>query len=567
MLLDIENKAIAEAYLKMKEAAAAKKKTDPIGKEDADIDNDGDTDSSDEYLHARRKAIAAKTKSEAMEVELPAKSKMGSSMKKDEDEDDQDEDEAVVVVKSSGGNKKKQDKESMEEGWEEKGKTKPAKPGVVTDKSGAKHDQMSRVRALANAAMQRTAAQQKNVKEDAESIDELSTNKLLNYRAAATKQLGKTSPETEQKRKAGLATSGTKIKSQLKKEDYESIDELSKDTLGSYVKKASVNAAIKRKLGADAKNSSQRVRNPLRKATLNAISKDLNSDSRKRQAGIGKAVDRLTKEDYEIIAELDNRTSDDDRREQRRNTPEERAKQDAIQNARLKSIRPDMRKKLRLPEPKAAMQRTSAQQKNVKEDYESIDELSKDTLKSYADKGMQSANKLMGKANKNFAKSFATTDDTVIWNKGSKQQHAAYKRNANVQKAKARLTKEDAEWDWDAIFDAPEHEIDTMIDEMSDQDLDSFVSEFEQIEEGSNWYQGSTNSTQPSDGMGREKLKPRAEADAAFADAHTDNVKVTDYPGKNDQHQAKMPQAPARPGDKRNSEAKKTLSDMRSGKK
>jgi hypothetical protein len=280
---------------------------------------------------------------------------------------------------------------------------------------------MSRVRALANAAMQRTAAQQKNVKEAAESIDELSTNKLLNYRAAATKQLGKTSPETEQKRKAGLATSGTKIKSQLKKEDYESIDELSKDTLGSYIKKASVNAAIKRRIAADVKNSSQGVRNPLRKATLNAMSKDLNRDSRKRQAGIGKAVDRLT--------------------------------------------------------------------------------------------------------------------------------------------------KEDAEWDWDAIFDAPEHEIDTMIDEMSDQDLDSFVSEFEQIEEGSNWYQGSTNSTQPSDGMGREKLKPRAEADAAFADAHTDNVKVTDYPGKNDQHQAKMPQAPARPGDKRNSEAKKTLSDMRSGKK
>jgi hypothetical protein len=371
MLLDIENKAIAEAYLKMKEAAAAKKKTDPIGKEDADIDNDGDTDSSDEYLHARRKAIAAKTKSEAMEVELPAKSKMGSLMKKDDEEDDEEDDEddedddAVVVVKSNVGNKKKQDKESMEEGWEEKSKTKPAKPGVVTDKSGAKHDQMSRVRALANAAMQRTAAQQKNVKEDAESIDELS----------------------------------------------------------------------------------------------------------------------------------------------------------------------------------------------------------KDTLKSYVDKGARSALKLAKKANKNFGKSFATTDDTVLWNKGSKQQHAAYKRNDNVQKAKALLTKEDTKWDWDAIFDAPEHEVNTMIDEMSDQDLDSFVSEFEQIEEGSNWYQGSTNSIQPSDSMGREKLKSRAEADAAFADAHTDNVKVTDYPGKNDQHQAKMPQAPARPGDKRNNEAKKTLSDMRSGKK
>jgi len=35
----------------------AKKKLDPVGKEDADIDNDGDTDKSDEYLHNRRKAI------------------------------------------------------------------------------------------------------------------------------------------------------------------------------------------------------------------------------------------------------------------------------------------------------------------------------------------------------------------------------------------------------------------------------------------------------------------------------------------------------------------------------
>ena len=37
---------------------AAKKKLDPVGKEDEDIDNDGDADDSDEYLAKRRENIA-----------------------------------------------------------------------------------------------------------------------------------------------------------------------------------------------------------------------------------------------------------------------------------------------------------------------------------------------------------------------------------------------------------------------------------------------------------------------------------------------------------------------------
>lgn len=36
----------------------AKKKLDPVGKEDKDIDNDGDSDSTDKYLANRRKAVA-----------------------------------------------------------------------------------------------------------------------------------------------------------------------------------------------------------------------------------------------------------------------------------------------------------------------------------------------------------------------------------------------------------------------------------------------------------------------------------------------------------------------------
>ena len=48
-LLDMELETLKEA---------AKKKLDPVGKEDKDIDNDGDHDKSDKYLLNRRKTVA-----------------------------------------------------------------------------------------------------------------------------------------------------------------------------------------------------------------------------------------------------------------------------------------------------------------------------------------------------------------------------------------------------------------------------------------------------------------------------------------------------------------------------
>ena len=54
----------------------------------------------------------------------------------------------------------------------------------------------------------------------------------------------------------------------------------------------------------------------------------------------------------EGLTEMDNRTPSGDREEQRRNRPEAKAKQDKKQQKRLKDTSPEMRKKLRLPEPK-----------------------------------------------------------------------------------------------------------------------------------------------------------------------------------------------------------------------
>jgi hypothetical protein len=54
----------------------------------------------------------------------------------------------------------------------------------------------------------------------------------------------------------------------------------------------------------------------------------------------------------EGLSEMDNRTSSGDRREKRNNSPEEKAKQDKEQQKRLTATSPEMRKKLRLLEPK-----------------------------------------------------------------------------------------------------------------------------------------------------------------------------------------------------------------------
>ena len=88
---------------------------------------------------------------------------------------------------------------------------------------------------------------------------------------------------------------------QFAKEEVEQLDELSKSTLGSYTKKASRDATITRKIGADFENDAKRSRSPGMKAAANSLSDKYKSKSWKRKAGIDKAVDRLTKEDVEGV--------------------------------------------------------------------------------------------------------------------------------------------------------------------------------------------------------------------------------------------------------------------------
>lgn len=101
--------------------------------------------------------------------------------------------------------------------------------------------------------------------------------------------------------KPNSTISGIRAKMQNKvQEESEQIDELSKSTLGSYVKKAAADSTISRKIGADFENRASKARSPSMKDANTSLADKFKSDSRKRKAGIDKAVDRLAKEDVDV---------------------------------------------------------------------------------------------------------------------------------------------------------------------------------------------------------------------------------------------------------------------------
>jgi len=84
----------------------------------------------------------------------------------------------------------------------------------------------------------------------------------------------------------------------------EQIDELSKGTLADYAKKATHSARIKQKIAKDFEAGAQRARKPDMKAAGEELSKKYQRKAQKREEGVGKAVDRLAKEEVEQIDEL-----------------------------------------------------------------------------------------------------------------------------------------------------------------------------------------------------------------------------------------------------------------------
>jgi hypothetical protein len=83
-------------------------------------------------------------------------------------------------------------------------------------------------------------------------------------------------------------------------EEVESIEELNKSTLGSYVKKASVDSTISRKIATDFEHRAKKARKQDMRDANTSVSNQFKDKSWKRQDNINKAVDRLTKEEVEL---------------------------------------------------------------------------------------------------------------------------------------------------------------------------------------------------------------------------------------------------------------------------
>jgi hypothetical protein len=98
-------------------------------------------------------------------------------------------------------------------------------------------------------------------------------------------------------RKMNLPQTGKKPSDKAMGEEVEQIDELSKSTLGSYVKNAAKDVGASRSLGANFANNANKSRKPSSKSANSRLSDRFNSIAQKRHAGIDKAVERLTKEE------------------------------------------------------------------------------------------------------------------------------------------------------------------------------------------------------------------------------------------------------------------------------
>ena len=109
--------------------------------------------------------------------------------------------------------------------------------------------------------------------------------------------------------KAGKRGQGvTKALDKLAKEETEQIDEISKKTLGSYINKAAHDSRMQGHVATDFENLADKARKQSNKDSYERIHRKYLSKAWKREAGIAKAVGKLTKEGVEEVDEgiLDN---------------------------------------------------------------------------------------------------------------------------------------------------------------------------------------------------------------------------------------------------------------------
>jgi hypothetical protein len=79
------------------------------------------------------------------------------------------------------------------------------------------------------------------------------------------------------------------------------LDELSPKTLGSYIKKASKDATISRKIAGDFENRAKAAKKPDMKSANASVANDFRTKSFRRQDNVDRAVDRIAKEETDTV--------------------------------------------------------------------------------------------------------------------------------------------------------------------------------------------------------------------------------------------------------------------------
>jgi hypothetical protein len=222
----------------------------------------------------------------------------------------------------------------------------------------------------------------------------------------------------------------------VKQEEVEQIDELSKSTLGSYIKKA--------RFSGEHHNW---------RANVAKAKQDKNSSMKKhdnRIKGIDKAVDRLTKEEVEQIDEISKETAG------KYLTAPQGKGANKYKTGEGKSSYPNYEAMSKHDKSlKRALQRSGSSSIYKKPSYykeeEQLDELSKGTLGSYI-KAASHDVATKGALTRHFAdKSRREKEEKKGWEadksmkKADKTFAAGWKRRQNMAKAVDRLTKEDVE--------------------------------------------------------------------------------------------------------------------------
>jgi hypothetical protein len=145
------------------------------------------------------------------------------------------------------------------------------------------------------------------VSEDAEQIDELSTKTLDSYRSKARKDIidadANDDTDTYNKRTKGYTKASKNIRKNFVKgvdESFEQLDELSKATMGRYINKAAT------KIGTQGITAGLKI-------ASDENSKKNFKDMGKREKGIARAVNKLTKEEQDFIDSLNADTLDEAR--------------------------------------------------------------------------------------------------------------------------------------------------------------------------------------------------------------------------------------------------------------